>query len=90
MGFGASPSTGAQPSNSLRLGKFLNVVRNIRYDTKRSETKYKLTIMENSQNALSIGLAVATSLICLTLVSVYTAFGPPSKKLGDPYEDHED
>jgi PsbN protein len=46
--------------------------------------------MENAQNALSVGLAVAASVICLTLVSVYTAFGPPSKQLGDPYEDHED
>ncbi len=41
-------------------------------------------------SAMSIGLTMAVCLICLTAFSVYTAFGPPSKTLSDPFEDHED
>jgi PsbN protein len=37
---------------------------------------------------LSISLAVI--LVGLTGFTVYTAFGPPSKELADPFEDHED
>jgi PsbN protein len=44
--------------------------------------------MEN--NALSITLAIAAFTIGLTAISIYTAFGPPNKKLSDPFEDHED
>ncbi|MFS8887421.1 photosystem II reaction center protein PsbN, partial [Synechococcus sp. R55.1] len=28
--------------------------------------------------------------ICITAFAIYTAFGPPSKDLQDPYEMHED
>ncbi|MFN3926055.1 MAG: photosystem II reaction center protein PsbN [Pseudanabaenaceae cyanobacterium] len=43
-----------------------------------------------SSPALSIALAIGAFVICLTLVSIYTAFGPPAKQLSDPFEDHED
>jgi PsbN protein len=42
------------------------------------------------ENATSISLTIAAFVICLTALSIYTAFGPPNKKLSDPYEDHED
>ena len=29
-------------------------------------------------------------LISITLYSIYTGFGPSSKKLKDPFQDHED
>jgi PsbN protein len=37
---------------------------------------------------LSIGVGVL--LVAITGFSIYTAFGPPSSQLGDPFEDHED
>jgi PsbN protein len=37
---------------------------------------------------LSIG--VGALLVAITGFSIYTAFGPPSSELGDPFEDHED
>lgn len=41
-------------------------------------------------SATLIGFGVAAVLIAITGVSIYTAFGPPSAELGDPFEDHED
>jgi len=35
-------------------------------------------------------ISVATVVIALTGYAVYTAFGPPSQVLDDPFEDHED
>ena len=40
--------------------------------------------------AFSVALAVLTVLLALTGFGIYTAFGPPSKKLTDPFDDHED
>lgn len=45
--------------------------------------------METSP-ALSVGLAIVTIVIVLTGYAIYVAFGPPSKALSDPFEDHED
>ena len=48
--------------------------------------------MESSTTspAFSVALAVLTVLLALTGFGIYTAFGPPSKKLTDPFDDHED
>ena len=35
-------------------------------------------------------VSVAVLVIALTGYSIYIAFGPPSKQLDDPFEDHED
>jgi PsbN protein len=43
-----------------------------------------------SSPALSIALAVLAVLLALTGFGVYQAFGPPSKTLTDPFDDHED
>jgi len=40
--------------------------------------------------ALSVALAVLAVLLALTGFGVYTAFGPPSRKLTDPFDDHDD
>jgi len=28
--------------------------------------------------------------VAITVASIYTSFGPPSKQLNDPFDDHED
>jgi PsbN protein len=35
-------------------------------------------------------ISVAAVLIAATAMAVYTSFGPPSKELADPYDEHED
>jgi len=40
--------------------------------------------------ATIIGFSIGFVLIAITGVSIYTAFGPPSSQLSDPFEDHED
>ncbi|HIK37788.1 MAG: photosystem II reaction center protein PsbN [Geminocystis sp.] len=40
--------------------------------------------------ATIMGIVIAAILILLTALSIYTAFGPPSAQLSDPFEDHED
>ena len=40
--------------------------------------------------ALSVALAVLAVLLALTGFGVYTALGPPSKGLTDPFDDHDD
>jgi len=46
--------------------------------------------METSSPALSVAIGVLTVLLGLTGFGVYQAFGPPSKALDDPFDDHED
>ena len=43
-----------------------------------------------SSPALSVALAVLAVLLALTGCGVYQAFGPPSKGLTDPFDDHDD
>jgi PsbN protein len=40
--------------------------------------------------ALSVAIAVLAVLLGLTGFGIYTAFGPPSRRLTDPFDDHED
>ncbi|MFZ9947118.1 MAG: photosystem II reaction center protein PsbN [Vulcanococcus sp.] len=46
--------------------------------------------METSSPAMSVALAVLAVLLGLTGFGIYQAFGPPSKGLTDPFDDHED
>jgi PsbN protein len=39
---------------------------------------------------LVIGISVFAALVTITGMAIYTSFGPPSKELSDPFEDHED
>lgn len=47
-------------------------------------------VMETSSPALSVAIGVLAVLFGLTGFGVYQAFGPPSKALDDPFDDHED
>jgi PsbN protein len=40
--------------------------------------------------ATVFSISIAATLVVITGFSIYTAFGPPSKELNDPFEDHED
>ena len=40
--------------------------------------------------ALSVAITVLVGLLALTGFGGYTAFGPPSKGLTDPFDDHDD
>ncbi|MCP2731006.1 photosystem II reaction center protein PsbN [Limnofasciculus baicalensis] len=37
-----------------------------------------------------ITISIAAVVLAITGFSIYTAFGPPSAQLSDPFEDHED
>jgi PsbN protein len=40
--------------------------------------------------AIVLSISVCAALVAITGMAVYTSFGPPSKELADPYDDHED
>lgn len=40
--------------------------------------------------AIVLSISIGAVLVAITGYSIYTAFGPPSAELGDPFEDHED
>ena len=46
--------------------------------------------MENIEPAIVLSISVVIALIAITIMSIYTSFGPPSKELGDPFEEHEE
>jgi PsbN protein len=46
------------------------------------------TLMDTS--ATSLAVTFAAIIVSMTAYAVYTAFGPPSKQLTDPFDDHED
>ncbi|MBF2018731.1 MAG: photosystem II reaction center protein PsbN [Hydrococcus sp. C42_A2020_068] len=35
-------------------------------------------------------ITIGAVVVAITGVAIYTAFGPPSAQLDDPFEDHED
>ncbi len=47
-------------------------------------------VLETPTAAQSLSIALLAALFALTGVGVYTAFGPPSKELEDPFDEHED
>jgi PsbN protein len=40
--------------------------------------------------AMALNISFCVALVGLAGYAVYTAFGPPSQELDDPFEDHED
>lgn len=48
----------------------------------------------NYRNIMTVAqvfvVGILATLVLITAFGIYTAFGPPSKKLADPYEMHED
>nr|YP_009548518.1 photosystem II protein N [Tryonia myriophylla]AYW15339.1 photosystem II protein N [Tryonia myriophylla] len=42
------------------------------------------------ETATLVAILISRSLVSFTGYALYTAFGQPSKKLRDPFEEHED
>ncbi|MCT7951536.1 photosystem II reaction center protein PsbN [Ancylothrix sp. C2] len=42
------------------------------------------------ESATVLSISIAVVLVALTGFAIYTSFGPPSKELADPFDDHED
>jgi PsbN protein len=42
------------------------------------------------ESATILIICVGTAVLAITGFAIYTAFGPPSTELSDPFEDHED
>jgi PsbN protein len=42
------------------------------------------------ETATVLSISIAVALVAVTGAALYTAFGPPSAQLDDPFEDHED
>ncbi|HEY9832994.1 MAG TPA: photosystem II reaction center protein PsbN [Stenomitos sp.] len=40
--------------------------------------------------AIVLSISIGVFVLAVTAFSIYTAFGPPSAQLNDPFEDHED
>ncbi|HEY9614373.1 photosystem II reaction center protein PsbN [Allocoleopsis sp.] len=40
--------------------------------------------------AIVLSISIGVFVLAITAFSIYTAFGPPSAQLSDPFEDHED
>ena len=53
-------------------------------------TKMFNLILYNMETATIIVIFVSSLLLGITTYSIYTAFGPTSKNLRDPFEEHED
>jgi len=49
-----------------------------------------IIILYDMETATIIVIFVSSLLLGITAYSVYTAFGPASKNLRDPFEEHED
>jgi len=53
-------------------------------------TKTLIIVSYNMETATIIVIFVSSLLLGITAYSIYTAFGPTSKNLRDPFEEHED
>lgn len=53
-------------------------------------TKVLNIVLDNMETATIIVIFVSSLLLGITAYSIYTAFGPTSKNLRDPFEEHED
>ena len=49
-----------------------------------------IEVLEAPTAAQSLAMSLLAALFALTGAGVYIAFGPPSKKLEDPFDEHED
>jgi PsbN protein len=52
--------------------------------------KVLIIILYTMETATIIVIFVSSLLLGITAYSIYTAFGPTSKNLRDPFEEHED
>ncbi|NET31887.1 MAG: photosystem II reaction center protein PsbN [Cyanothece sp. SIO1E1] len=48
------------------------------------------TVLSTSEPASVIAVSLCIIVVAFTGLSIYTAFGPPSRELTDPFDEHED
>jgi PsbN protein len=53
----------------------------------KEQVSLSMSLMES---ATVLSIAIGAVLLFITAYAIYTAFGPPSAQLSDPFEDHED
>ena len=53
-------------------------------------SKMLIILLYTMETATIIVIFVSSLLLGITAYSIYTAFGPTSKNLRDPFEEHED
>jgi PsbN protein len=46
--------------------------------------------IQSMEPATAAVVAIGVFVLGITILSIYTSFGPPSRELSDPFEDHED
>jgi PsbN protein len=46
--------------------------------------------IQSIEPATAAVVAIGVFVVGITILSIYTSFGPPSRELSDPFEDHED
>jgi PsbN protein len=46
--------------------------------------------IQSIEPATAAVVAIGVFVLGITILSIYTSFGPPSRELSDPFEDHED
>lgn len=46
--------------------------------------------IQSIEPATATVVAIGVFVLGITILSIYTSFGPPSRELSDPFEDHED
>jgi PsbN protein len=46
--------------------------------------------MENLEPATVLSIGIGAILVAIAAFSIYPSFGPPSKELADPFDDHDD
>lgn len=46
--------------------------------------------MNYMEPATVLSISIGVMVVAITGFSIYTAFGPPSKELVDPFDEHED
>jgi PsbN protein len=42
------------------------------------------------ESATVLSISIGAIVVAITAYGLYISFGPPSKQLADPFEDHED
>jgi PsbN protein len=52
--------------------------------------EYRSQLIKLMEPATVLSISIAAFVVLVTGMAVYTSFGPPSKELSDPFEDHED
>jgi PsbN protein len=75
---------------ALKFLMIRNIIRIILFVIRKTMLPATVLSIQDMEPATVVILAIAAFLLAITGLSIYTSFGPPSKELSDPFEDHED